>query len=230
MTQQPKSPDSVTRCPACRAEGDLTVHADRGEIRASDGAMLPYATEYTKCGRCGEEFLTPEQTRADSATAGDAIREHFGLLTGSRIRAIRERLGFTQAHFEALLGVGPKTVVRWERGTVCPSATADALMRLVEANPDNVIFLRRLHGLEVAEPATATASTISASLWVVETIPDARRYVGNGRVLTVSGQSLASAPPKADAPSVTLNQGAEVVEDSEADEDVPDALSGAFAA
>jgi hypothetical protein len=32
---------------------------------------------------------------------------------------------------ENLLGVGSKTVVRWEKGTVFQSATADRLMRLI---------------------------------------------------------------------------------------------------
>lgn len=50
--------------------------------------------------------------------AADQIRDEEGLLGPHEIRAIRERYRLSQADFERLLGTGPKTVTRWERGTV----------------------------------------------------------------------------------------------------------------
>lgn len=231
MTKQPKSANSVIRCPACLAVDNLTTHADRGEIRASDGVMLAYPTEYTQCGRCHEEFLTPDQTRADSVAAGNAIREHLGLLNGSQVRAIRERLGLTQAQFEELLGVGPKTVVRWERNTVCQSATADRLMRLVEASPDNVLYLRRLHGL-AHSIMVAPLGDEGPLTWSAADSSDAstRAYVGRGQVLVASGPNLPPVAPEADAPAITFNPTQEMFDEPETDNDSSDLLSGAFAA
>ena len=42
------------------------------------------------------------------------------------LRALRTARGVTQAGFAAQLGVGTRTVERWERGSVAPDATAEA--------------------------------------------------------------------------------------------------------
>jgi len=69
------------------------------------------------------------------------MRAARGLLTPDEIRDLRRSLGVAQAALERLLGVGPKTVVRWEKGTVFQSATADRLMRLLIAKPELVSLL-----------------------------------------------------------------------------------------
>lgn len=52
-------------------------------------------------------------------------------------RALRAVLGgLSQTPLEHLLGVGAKTVVRWQKGTVFQSATADRLVRLLRAMPE----------------------------------------------------------------------------------------------
>ena len=51
------------------------------------------------------------------------------------LRAIREGYGLTQDALEQLLRVGPKTVVRWERGTVCQSAAVDTLLAVLRDEP-----------------------------------------------------------------------------------------------
>jgi HTH-type transcriptional regulator / antitoxin MqsA len=69
--------------------------------------------------------------------AVDQVRDAQGLLRPDEIRALRAALGgISQTRLEHLLGVGAKTVVRWEKGTVFQSATADRLMRLLRAMPE----------------------------------------------------------------------------------------------
>ena len=58
---------------------------------------------------------------------------------------IREGLGLTQQSFEQLLGVGPKTVVRWERGTVFQNRATDSLLRVIRAFPEAARFLGDHH-------------------------------------------------------------------------------------
>jgi len=59
----------------------------------------------------------------------------------------------SQAAFEELLGVGPKTVIRWEKGTVFQGATADRLMRLLRTQPElaRVLASGELYGQAVPE-------------------------------------------------------------------------------
>jgi len=53
-----------------------------------------------------------------------------------QIRAIRARLGFTQAEFAALLNVPRVTAVSWENGTRKPSGAALRLLVVVKHHPE----------------------------------------------------------------------------------------------
>jgi putative transcriptional regulator len=59
------------------------------------------------------------------------------------IRAIRERLGITQAIFADVLGVNVRTVQNWEQGHRVPTGPAMALLKIVEREPEAVF--RALH-------------------------------------------------------------------------------------
>jgi HTH-type transcriptional regulator/antitoxin MqsA len=91
--------------------------------------------EHGLCDRCGEEYLTLEASERLQQEAIRLSKHARGLLSPGEIRSLRRSLGMSQVAFEHLLGVGPKTVVRWEKGTVFQSATADRLMRLLIVKP-----------------------------------------------------------------------------------------------
>lgn len=88
------------------------------------------------CTVCGEVLLTPQQANDAQRRAAEVLRKEEGLLSPSEVREIRARLGLTQAELETLLGVGPKTVVRWERGTVFQSPPVDRLLRVLDASKE----------------------------------------------------------------------------------------------
>lgn len=113
----------------------------------------PVADEFMRCQACGEEFYLPGQMDAVQTRASAAIREREGLLQPQEIREIREGLDLSQADFERLLGVGPKTVVRWEKGTVFQNKATDALLRLLKADRENARRLSQWHGVPLAAPA-----------------------------------------------------------------------------
>src|SRR5207302_1398387 len=121
------------RCPVCRSVETDLVSAPR-QVTAADDAATPleFIDQFTRCGHCGEEFYTREQSLASSRAAATAMREHERLLPPDRIRAIRESYRMTQAEFERALRLGAKTVVRWESGTVRQSATANSLLLAIE--------------------------------------------------------------------------------------------------
>lgn len=100
-----------------------------------NGRQIQFADELTRCIHCGEEFYTHEQSMAHSRALATAVREAEGLFSPERIREIRMRLSLSQENFERALGVGRKTVVRWERGTVPPSRAANGLIWFAERYP-----------------------------------------------------------------------------------------------
>jgi HTH-type transcriptional regulator/antitoxin MqsA len=125
---------STRPCHICGA-GAYPVQEERE--RSIGGRRVRILDVLYRCPSCGEEFYTAAQARASDRRATDALHEQHGALHPKEIRAPRERLGLTQADFEHLLGVGANTVSRWENGHVWPNAATNALLRLLEADPQN---------------------------------------------------------------------------------------------
>lgn len=102
----------------------------RGETVVVEG--IPHGV----CSVCGEIYLSleaAEQLQKAAISKSKAARQ---LLSSEEIRDLRHSLALSQAAFEDLLGIGAKSVVRWEKGTVFQSATADRLMRLIRMMPE----------------------------------------------------------------------------------------------
>jgi HTH-type transcriptional regulator/antitoxin MqsA len=134
---------SKRACPACR--GPVTKIRAPREIRIGRRSVI-VEDEFQRCQRCGNEFYQPEQMRATQIRAAEQIRTRLGLISPHRIRVLRSKLQLTQRQLEQALGVGPKTVVRWERGTVFPSMTSNKLLCLLEECPQTLSLLRGLGG------------------------------------------------------------------------------------
>lgn len=135
------------QCPLC--DGPLVERDTPSEIHLGHRrATVP--DHYHECEACGEQLYAPGQMAATQMLASDKIRDEEGLLRSSRIHSIRTELGLTQQQFEQLLGVGPKTVVRWEKGTVFQNRATDSLIRLVAEVPGVAAHLAQRHGVEIA--------------------------------------------------------------------------------
>jgi HTH-type transcriptional regulator/antitoxin MqsA len=122
--------------------------------RAPKNVQTPNGTvtveaEFMRCEACGEEFYLPGQMDALQRAATELVRKQEGLLSPAEIEAIRAEYGLSQAAFETLIHAGPKTVTRWERGTVAPNGTADTLLRILRDRPDVVASLAKERGVPV---------------------------------------------------------------------------------
>ncbi len=126
-------------CPVCGAN-EVKLVRERRQVAADDGTTLEFDDELTRCQMCGVDYYTRDQSLASSRARASVLRAHEGLLSPQEIRAIRDRLGYTQAQLEQVLGVGRKTVVRWEKGTVRQSRLADRFLRTLAAHPNIVVY------------------------------------------------------------------------------------------
>ncbi len=97
-----------------------------------------------RCDRCGEGMLTFRQMYDARQLAAASIRADEQLLSGREIRALRERLGLTQDQLEQALGLGEKTVARWETEKVIVPKAADNLLRLLDRDPSAVGLLAQM--------------------------------------------------------------------------------------
>lgn len=104
------------------------------------------------CDRCGEVQVRLDDADAAERRAGALVRRTLGLMQPEEIRALRENLGLTQAELESRLGLGAKTVVRWESGRVMQSKATDNLLRLIRRDPTALDFLSAQSGDPCPEP------------------------------------------------------------------------------
>jgi HTH-type transcriptional regulator/antitoxin MqsA len=122
-------------CPECG--GSIGESLGPLEVPLRGQSVEVVGIAHGLCSGCGETYLGIDEMERLQKAAVDQAREAQGLLQPDAIRSLRVALGnISQTRLEHLLGVGAKTVVRWEKGTVFQSATADRLMRLLRAMPE----------------------------------------------------------------------------------------------
>lgn len=119
--------------------------------------------EFLRCSSCGEETYLAGQMRATQQRAARAIQERRGILSPERVRAFRESYGLTQNQLERLLNVGPKTVVRWERGTVMPNAVVSTLVKILEDQPEQVARLAMERGVVLRDRSLMSAIAVQVT-------------------------------------------------------------------
>jgi HTH-type transcriptional regulator/antitoxin MqsA len=124
----------LTICPDCGgavSRGHDTFPARIGRRTVS----VP--GDYERCrGECGEFYFAAGEMDAVMKRASAIIRAEEGLLTPGDIKAFRKSIGLSQQQLEDLLGAGPKTVGRWEKGTIIQNGATDTLLRLLRDVPE----------------------------------------------------------------------------------------------
>ena len=159
----------VMPCLVC--DGHAIQSLDRLEVPIGARRVMVEA-ERMRCQNCGESFLTPDQMDAAQVAASSQIRREEGLLFSQEIRAIRYKLGLSQPALERLISAGPKTVVRWERGTVFQNKTTDELLRLIRDVPgvyEHLAVRKGLLAAELMEPAPASHAGVQKRYGAPET-------------------------------------------------------------
>jgi HTH-type transcriptional regulator/antitoxin MqsA len=127
-------------CPVCGAH-KLEEKIVEETFTYKDRSITIHDYVIYKCGECGEEMVDSDSSKKSGKALGDFFREVDGLLTGSQIKRIRQKLGFTQERMAELLGGGLKGFARYESRKVCQSRAMDNLLRILDANPDGVKVL-----------------------------------------------------------------------------------------
>lgn len=192
---------TVDLCPSC---GVGRVEVVQRNAEHFDGSVtVTFTDELSKCDSCGEEFYTYEQSQAHSRALAAALREAHGVVAPEKIRAIRMGLRMTIAQFERAMGVGPKTVGRWERGTVTPSSAARGMLWIAEHHPDAFLdYASKRAGF--ALPATEGVAGHIGTARSGDTRATVLRYDGDNVIaLTTRGRTKRSDTneiPLVDAP------------------------------
>ena len=135
-------------CPIC-GEGHLQHCIGTNDVEYK-GKTTGLEMHYSVCDSCGSEQASAAQLRANKR-AMIAFRKHVdGLLMGVEVRALRERLGISQAMAARIFGGGPVAFSKYESDDVAQSEAMDKLLRLVDAVPSAYAHLVQVAGVEPA--------------------------------------------------------------------------------
>lgn len=117
-------------CPKCAEYREVSVRQEK-ETYPVRGENITVDASVAYCACCGKQVWVDELDNENLRKAFDAYREKHGLLSPERIKAIREQYGLTQTSFAKILGLGEKTITRYEGGNI-PDAALNNLLLLAE--------------------------------------------------------------------------------------------------
>jgi putative transcriptional regulator len=84
------------------------------------------------------DSLSASIRQAGKIRRGEMVASRLTKMTPANIKAIRQRLGKSQAQFARMIGVSVSTLQNWEQGRRRPEGPACALLRVAAENPDAV--------------------------------------------------------------------------------------------
>ena len=107
----------VQFCPFCEEEHDVIL---KKEIRKSivKDCELESEIYFYECNKSGETFESGELLDINLMLMRDAYRKKNNLLTKDEIVSIREKYKITQEDLSNMLGLGEKTIARYETNTI----------------------------------------------------------------------------------------------------------------
>src|ERR1035437_187354 len=117
-------------CPVCREDHEYTIRNEK-ETYPVKNEPVTIDADVTYCSVCGEQILNQEIDDDNLKKAFRIYRDKHDLLQPEEIKRIREKYTLTQIAFAQILGLGEKTIARYESGSLQDSA------------PNNLIFLAK---------------------------------------------------------------------------------------
>ena len=140
-------------CPQCGDNAVTTFRHRHTFVYGSGESAVDLTVDLPvrRCVSCEVTFLDDEAERLKH----DAVCQHFGVLTPTEIRRIRESYGMTRAAFAQVTKLGEATLNRWENGIMIQTLANDRYLRLL-ASPAT---MQRLKSFGSAEQSSSSAST-----------------------------------------------------------------------
>lgn len=104
---------------------------EKEKTATKKGVAFTYVETYCVCAQCGAYVDDPDIGETNLQRYYDAYKSAVGLLTRKEIIAIREKYGLSADIFGLILGLGAKTITRYENGAI-QTRSADNLIRLAD--------------------------------------------------------------------------------------------------
>ena len=129
------------RCPICE-EGNLSERVSKNRVNYK-GETTELDSHFSVCDSCGSEQANAQQVRMNKRYMIAFKKQVDGLLTGSEVRSVRERLGLTQSDAAKIFGGGPVAFSKYESDDVTQSEAMDKLLCVAVEVPEVLVCLVR---------------------------------------------------------------------------------------
>ena len=134
--------DNPLYCEKCGAFVDTKIQKKCETLRVK-GINITLNVDTCICSLCGEAVFSPEVDEASLERFYREYRKRMGLLQPEEIRAIRTLYGMSQETFARVLGMGAKTIARYENGSIQDEAQNNLIFLVKEKK--NMRKLMELH-------------------------------------------------------------------------------------
>lgn len=114
-------------CPCCKKE----VGTDIRKVVESytvKGQEITVESKVRFCKGCGSQILDETLDRENIEKVYSQYRQKNGLLSPAKIKEIRLKYGATQVTFAKILGLGDKTIARYENGSLQEEAQNNLIL------------------------------------------------------------------------------------------------------
>lgn len=141
---------SYMYCVACGNENDFMIREEK-EIYPVRNEDIQIIAKVTYCKHCGKQVWNEE---LDSDNLDQAYREYrkiHSLLQPEQIKDIREKYDLTQMAFAKILGLGDKTIARYEGGSIQDTAQNNLIMLAEHPNIFQILLKRSANVLSESE-------------------------------------------------------------------------------
>lgn len=135
--------ESTIYCPKCENFQPYDVREEK-EVYPVKNEQVEIVAKVTYCKCCGEQVWNEDTDSDNLKIVFDEYRKRHGLLMAHQIKAIREKYGLSQVLFSKLLGLGEKTITRYENGSI-QDAAHNSLLLLAD-DPEALAILLRANG------------------------------------------------------------------------------------
>lgn len=137
-------------CSNCYNEHNFEIREER-EVICVRGEDIEIFSKVTYCKDCGTKVWNPEHDNNNLKLAYNLYRKKHNLLTPEEIIAIRERYGISQTTFAKVLGLGEKTIARYENGSIQDAAQNNLILLSKNINNFKTLFEQQFDRLDDGE-------------------------------------------------------------------------------
>lgn len=137
-------------CSNCYNENDFEIR-NENEIICVRGEEVEVVSKVTYCKKCGRKVWNSDCDDDNLKNAYNVYRKKHNLLQPKEIVEIREKYGITQTTYAKVLGLGEKTIARYENGAIQDTAQNNLMLLSRNINNFKTLFEKQIDKLDENE-------------------------------------------------------------------------------